>query len=105
VERVAALEPVLADAMAPLARHPLVSEVRTCGLLAGVELNAEVLQRMPGLTDTIVREARARGVLTRALMGTTLQVSPPFVIEESQLRTTGETFLMTLDAVQALVPA
>ncbi len=105
VERVAALEPVLADAMAPLARHPLVSEVRTCGLLAGVELNPEVLQRMPGLTDTIVREARVRGVLTRALMGTTLQVSPPFVIEESQLRTTGETFLMTLDAVQALVPA
>jgi putrescine aminotransferase len=105
VDRVAALEPVLADAMAQLARHPLVSEVRTCGLLAGVELSAEALQRTPDLTDTIVREARARGVLTRALMGTTLQVSPPFVIDESQLRTIGETFLVTLDAVQSAVPA
>jgi len=105
VERVAALEPVLADAMAQLVQHPLVSEVRMCGLLAGIELNAEALHRAPGLTDSIVKEARQRGVLTRALMGNTLQVSPPFVIEEAELRTIAQTFLVTLDAVQAVVIA
>jgi putrescine aminotransferase len=100
VERVAALEPVLAAAMRPLASHPLVAEVRTCGLLAAVELNAEAVQRTPGLVDAAVKEARQRGVLTRALVGRALQVSPPFVIEARELNVVAETFAAALDAVR-----
>ncbi len=105
VERVAALEPVLAGMMKPLAEHPLVSEVRTCGLLAAVEISGEALQRAPSLADSLVKEARQRGLLTRALVGKALQFSPPFVIEESELRQIAETVQTALDSVQTTIGA
>jgi putrescine---pyruvate transaminase len=98
VERVAALEPVLADVTGALKDHALVADVRTCGLLAGIEINAEALQRAPSLASSLVDDARERGLLTRMLVGNTLQVSPPFVITESELRTIAETVRATLDA-------
>jgi putrescine---pyruvate transaminase len=101
VDRVADLEPALARAVSPLREHALVSSVRTCGLLAGVELSAEALRRVPGLVDTIVAEARTRGLLTRALVGTTLQISPPFVIDDAGLQEIAATLRVTLDAVAA----
>ena len=98
VDRVAALEPVLADVMRPLADHTLVSEVRTCGLLAGIEIDGEALGRAPDLADALVNDARERGVLTRMLVGNTIQVSPPFVISEAELRGLADTVRATLDA-------
>jgi putrescine aminotransferase len=98
VERVAALEPVLADVMAPLADHALVSEVRTCGLLAGIEIHADALLRAPDLAASLVNDARERGLLTRMLVGNTFQVSPPFVITESELRDLADTVRAALDA-------
>lgn len=105
VERVAALEPVLAAVMAPLAAHPLVSDVRTCGLLSGVELDDEALRRTPDLADIVVRELRQRGVLTRALVGKTLQISPSFVINESELRGLAESLFAALDVANSGLPA
>jgi putrescine aminotransferase len=105
VERVAELEPVLEQTVAPLKEHPLVQEVRTCGLLAGIEISAEAIQRSPNLLNTIVKEATDRGVLTRALVGTSLQISPPFVIEASELRVLVDTLRLSLDAVRDAVPA
>ena len=98
VERVAGLEPVLAGVMGELKDHALVADVRTCGLLSGIEINAEALQRAPNLATTLVDDARERGLLTRMLLGNTLQVSPPFVITESEVRTVAETVRATLDA-------
>jgi adenosylmethionine-8-amino-7-oxononanoate aminotransferase len=98
VERVAKLEPVLAAEAQGLKSHPLVSEVRTCGLLAGFELSADAIRRVPDLVDRAVKESRLRGVLTRALVGKTLQVSPPFVITEGEIRTIVQTFREALDA-------
>ncbi|HLI02307.1 MAG TPA: aminotransferase class III-fold pyridoxal phosphate-dependent enzyme [Acidimicrobiales bacterium] len=92
VARVAALEPVLDDALEPLRRHPLVREVRgPVGLMAGVELTD------PAVGAWIERQALEAGVLTRVLGGRTLQVSPPFVIEEEQLRRIAGTWLELLD--------
>jgi putrescine---pyruvate transaminase len=84
-ERVRALEPMLAAALEPLAAHPLVREVRTAGLLAGVELDAGARAAAPDVVERVVRRARARGVLVRNLVGHSLQISPPFVIEEDEL--------------------
>jgi putrescine aminotransferase len=81
VERVRELEPALDAALRPLEEHELVSEVRTIGLLGGVEL------ALDGLADRVAEEALRRGVIVRALRGTVLQISPPFVISEEQLRT------------------
>ena len=51
--------------------------------------------------DRVVKEARLRGVLTRALVGKALQVSPPFVITEEQIRGLVDGLAATLDAVPA----
>jgi putrescine aminotransferase len=80
VERVRTLEPVLESVLRPLEAHELVGEVRTIGLLAGVEVNGD-------LADRVAEEAFKRGVIVRVLRGTVLQISPPFVISEEQLGT------------------
>ena len=70
-------------------------------LLAGIELHPDALARKPGLTDAVVAEARRRGVLTRNLVGKSLQVSPPFVIEEAEIRLLVDTFAASIDAALA----
>ena len=55
VARVRELEPALAAALAPLAEHELVSEVRTgAGLLAGIELDPAAREADPALGGRIV---------------------------------------------------
>ena len=74
------LERELAEALAPLAEHQLVSEVRAgTGVLAAVQLVE------PTLIDAAVAAAREHGVLTRALLGGALQISPPLVITRAEL--------------------
>jgi adenosylmethionine-8-amino-7-oxononanoate aminotransferase len=99
IERVAELEPVLADTLKPLAGHELVGEVRAgTGLLAAVEIAPEALAQDPGLGPRLVTGIRERGVITRLLRGVALQVSPPFVITAAQLQQIAETFAAELDA-------
>jgi len=100
VERVAELEPVLADTLKPLAGHELVSEVRAgTGLLAAVEIAPQARAEDPGLGPRLVTGIRERGVITRLLRGVALQVSPPFVITPAQIQQIAETFAAELDAV------
>jgi putrescine---pyruvate transaminase len=85
-ERARALETELAEALAPLAAHALVSEVRAgLGVLAGVQLAPDALADEPTLSDRVVLAARERGVLTRGLVGGGLQVSPSLVIDRAEL--------------------
>jgi len=101
VARVARLEPVLARAVAPLAGHELVGEVRAgTGLLAAVEI-AEGARADPGIGARLVTEIRERGVITRLLRGAALQISPPFVITETEIDQIAEVFAAALDAVAA----
>jgi adenosylmethionine-8-amino-7-oxononanoate aminotransferase len=100
VQRVAELEPVLAQEVAPLAEHRLVGEVRTVGLLAGVELAEGARADDPGIAERVVRAARGRGVLVRNLLGRTLQISPPFVIAPEELRLLGQVLADALDEVR-----
>ncbi|MGE5273569.1 MAG: aspartate aminotransferase family protein [Verrucomicrobiota bacterium] len=87
VQRVRELEPVLADALAPLADHPAVAEVRSgVGLLAAVELAD------PSKLQPVIDAAYRRGVLVRGIRGVALQVSPPFVITEDEIATTAGVF-------------
>jgi putrescine---pyruvate transaminase len=99
VARVRQMESALASALAPLARHELVAEVRTgAGLLAAVEITAEARERDPGLAARLVTSIREHGVLTRLLRGVALQISPPFVITPAELGVIGEVFAAALDA-------
>jgi len=94
VERAAALEPVLRTALAPLADHDLVAEVRSAaGFIAGVRLEADV----PG--ELVARTCIERGVITRVITDNVLQVCPPFVVDESDLASIAETLVESLDDV------
>jgi putrescine aminotransferase len=100
VGRVRSLEPVVERAMKPLADHPLVGEVRAgLGLLAAVEIREEARVERPDLLPALIKEIRARGVLTRGLQAKSLQVSPPFVITEPEVERIAATFADALDAV------
>ena len=93
VGRVKELEPVLADALRPLAEHPAVADVRTgVGLLGAVELAD------PSKLQPVIDAAYERGVLVRGIRGVALQVSPPFVVTEDELATTARVFGEALDA-------
>ena len=61
IGRVQRLEPVLKSEVSALASHQLVSEVRTAGLLAGVEIQEAARTVEPSLVDLIVSEARGSG--------------------------------------------
>lgn len=85
VARVAALEPVLRDLLAPLRELDGVADVRCTGLAAAVELDAGLLAESPGAPAAAMLAARREGVLTRVLRGVALQISPPFVVTEDEL--------------------
>jgi L-2,4-diaminobutyrate transaminase len=73
------------------AGHPLVGEIRGCGLIAAVEFVArrdppEAFPAALKVGPRIVEAARARGLITRALpLADTIAFSPPFVISESEI--------------------
>jgi len=77
IERGRENEQALLDALAPLADHELVSEVRGgVGTMAAVQLNPEICDRQPRVTAAVALGARAAGVFIRP-GGTSVAVSPP----------------------------
>jgi putrescine---pyruvate transaminase len=97
-KRALQLEGELADALAPLASHPLVEEIRAgTGVVAAVQLRADVLTEDPTLAGRVVSACRRAGVLTRALATGGLQVSPALVIDENGLAELHEGIAAALD--------
>jgi adenosylmethionine-8-amino-7-oxononanoate aminotransferase len=96
VERVLELEPLLSDALDPLRSHPGVAEVRTgAGLLAGIELAD------PSAAARVYDLCLAAGALMRVIAGGTLQISPPFVVEEADLHFVARVVADALDVAGA----
>ena len=97
LERVRTLEPMLADALAPMADHGAVVQVRSgTGLLAAVQLAPDV-DAAP-----VLRAARERGVLTRLLADNSLHISPPFVITPEEISRAADVITTALDSARAL---
>ncbi|SDN61362.1 Adenosylmethionine-8-amino-7-oxononanoate aminotransferase [Halomonas shengliensis] len=80
VERAAALERVLAGELAAIASHELVTATRVGGFLGAIELNDEV--QAEWVTDQILD----LGFITRPLRGNTVQISPPFITTDQEVR-------------------
>ncbi len=77
VERGRDLEGALFDALTPLTRHDVVAEVRGgTGMLAALELGADVLDAQPGAVAKVASAAREAGVIVRT-QGRGVAVSPP----------------------------
>ena len=76
----------LISALAPLADHPLVAEVRGgTGLLVGIALDPDALAADPALAGKADRAIRSQGVILRAL-GQALAVSPPLTISSDEIQ-------------------
>jgi adenosylmethionine-8-amino-7-oxononanoate aminotransferase len=86
VDRAAALEPLLRELVEPLAGLPGVAEVRSAGLAAAIEIDGDLLARHPTAAIATVSAARSHAVLSRALRGLALQISPPLIVTEEELR-------------------
>ena len=100
------LEVELTEALAPLAEHPLVAEVRSgVGVIAGVQPDPELVAADPKLGDRLRLACRASGVLTRTLIGGAIQVSPALIITREQMDEMVEGIGAALDAVAATAPA
>jgi 4-aminobutyrate--pyruvate transaminase len=87
--RVRALEPRFVGGLRAMQQHPLVGDVRGCGLLAGVELVRDKASRTPfhkGLAvgPLCAQICEERGLILRAI-GDTLALCPPLVISEGEI--------------------
>jgi adenosylmethionine-8-amino-7-oxononanoate aminotransferase len=99
IERGRTLERPLADALAPLAAHPLVAEVRAgLGALAGVELAPAALASDPQLPVRWQRACREAGVLVRPL-GAGIAVSPPLIVGEHEIALLADAIAAGLDVL------
>ncbi len=79
------LEEPLLRALAPLAAHHAVGEVRGgVGLLGAVALSEDALGSDPGAVGKVAAGAREAGVLVRPLLRG-VAVSPPLIVDESHL--------------------
>jgi adenosylmethionine-8-amino-7-oxononanoate aminotransferase len=85
VERVAELESELPRLLGPLADLDGIEEVRTAGLLAGVQLDAGWFEERGTAPAGVADEMRNHGQLTRLLACGALQFSPPFTTTEAQV--------------------
>ncbi|MEQ9132388.1 MAG: adenosylmethionine--8-amino-7-oxononanoate transaminase [Salinisphaeraceae bacterium] len=92
---------VLADAIAPLADHPSVGDVRQHGMIAAVEMVADKAARTPypwqerrGLR--VYRHALTRESLLRPL-GNVVYFMPPYVITDEQIRHLAEVAVEGID--------
>jgi len=102
VDRVAAMETVLERQLKPLVDHPMVTDVRSgVGLLGAVQLDPGSSTATAGRIARVLAGLRDRGVLSRGLVDGSLQISPPFVIEESDLEFFGKQCAGAMSAVLA----
>jgi putrescine---pyruvate transaminase len=102
IGRAAALEGTLATALAPLADHPLVSEVRAgTGVLAGVQIDPQRLAADPGLAGRLVSACRRHGIMGRVLSAGALQISPPLVLTDTEVEELASGLRAALDDVEA----
>jgi L-2,4-diaminobutyrate transaminase len=106
VARAGALgEQLLARLTEALGDHPLVGDIRGCGLMAGVELvaNRSSRQNFPVEAKVAARVARAAietGVLVRALPANdVIAFSPAFVITPEMINECVARFVLALDRV------
>ena len=94
LERARELEGELYDALLPLEELDVVTHIRRgVGALAAIQLDVGDDERLPYRAADACREA---GVLTRAVGGGGLQVSPPLIMTPDQVEEMGSLFMKGL---------
>ncbi|MEV5084558.1 aminotransferase class III-fold pyridoxal phosphate-dependent enzyme [Streptomyces sp. NPDC056159] len=78
--RVSELEALLSSELTQLQGHPAVAETRVAGLLGGVALADHLSAE--AVTDALIE----RDFITRPLRGNTVQISPPFITTDAEIK-------------------
>jgi 4-aminobutyrate--pyruvate transaminase len=109
VERVRGLAPQFAARLARIADHPLVGDVRSRGLVGGIELAADKATKrafLPaqGVGPRLARFGEANGVIVRAI-GDVLAVCPPMIITAEEIDELFDRIERMLDDGEAWVSA
>jgi 4-aminobutyrate--pyruvate transaminase len=87
--RVADVAPYFAARTHALGSHPLVGQARAVGLIGGLELMADAVQKVPfepseRVGPRVVQETLRRGVILRPV-GDTITFCPPLIISRSEI--------------------
>ncbi len=83
IQRARELEDELAQALSPLASHSLISEVRAgCGAMAAVQIDPAAQAADPGLLARVVPVCRRAGIIGRTLVGGSIHISPPLMLDQ-----------------------
>ena len=101
VEHAAQMGQLLHSGLQQFADHPLVGEVRGCGLIAAVELVGDRASKAPYQSlGTLGRHMAARaqehGMITRA-MGDAVAFCPPLIVSEAEIGLILQRFARALD--------
>ena len=100
-ERSLHLESALVEALDTLTDHPLVGGHRSgVGFLGAVVLDGDALATDPTVLNRAFGAIRDQGLISRAIGGDGLQVSPPLTITDSELDQLVELMRSGLDAVR-----
>ena len=107
VGRVRGLAPKFEAQMRGFADHPLVGEVRACGLVGGIELVADKATKRPfdpkkGVAAQLSRFLEGHGAILRAI-GDTIAFCPPMIISEEELGELFDRFALALADTEAWV--
>jgi 4-aminobutyrate--pyruvate transaminase len=101
MSHVRAVSPIFQNGLGALRGHPLVGEVRGCGLLAGVELvaNAETGEAFNASAEIGTycnSRAEEHGLIVRAI-GDTISFCPPLIISAEEIEEMISRFTRALD--------
>jgi len=104
---VRSLIPLFEKRLTKLAEHPLVGEVRHCGLMGGVELLADKATKRPfdgksGVGPKCAGFCEKHGAILRAI-GDTIALCPPMIITEDELNELFNRLEKALDDCEAWV--
>ena len=97
VSRAEEMGDYLGERMAMLGDHPMVGEIRGCGLLRGAELVADKSSKRPfaraeGVAEAVARECTERGLLilpgvagADGTDGDTVVLGPPYIVTREEI--------------------
>jgi beta-alanine--pyruvate transaminase len=97
-ERAGALEPVWAEAMMSLKDEPNVLDIRTLGLVAGIDLASRPEGVGKRAFEAMDRAFREEGIMIR-ITGETIALTPPLIITEEQIGELAEKVRRVIRAV------
>ncbi len=104
-------ERLLERVRSKLAEHPLVGDIRGCGLMVGIEFVADKPTKRSfnpavGVARLIQRAALEEGVLVRALpMNDVIALSPPLTIDEATIDQIAGRLAAAVSKAQVRIPA